>query len=248
LTVRVPRALRRCRTVVAVVALVVAMVVAAGFVSVENAQAAYHFDNLDSIASRIAGVPLTVMGANEWEWPTLTNGNDGVVGLTCFTCGPSAGFYVPSTGYYSNYRTIWLAPSFRQFFQSLPYNGLYQGMDYLQVGKALLTLNHEAQHWRLFSHNEGRVNACALADLPRMLSVDFNVPAQVDRSVHWQQSYRVKVRQRVRLHGRYVYRYVTKTRTVWGTKWVDNPVMTGILEGARAFYASQPFPYNAGTC
>jgi hypothetical protein len=251
--------LKVIRTIVAGMALIVGIIVAAGFVSADKANAAtsvnkqvWHANWLDPKATEIAGVPLTVMTSDsDLEWLDINEGNDGVIGFTCPACSPSAGVYNPIDGrWYSGYRTIWIAPSVDRALRDILANGLRQGMDYYQAGRALLTLDHEAQHWRLYSGDEARVNACALADLPRMLSVDFGLPAQVQQSIQVPQSYQVRVRQRVRLHGRYVYRYrwVTKTRYVWTSQSVDNPVMSGIVSGAQAFYRSQPYPYNAGTC
>lgn len=114
--------------------------------------------------------------------------------------------------------------------------------DYRATVIALLALDHEALHWRLFSHDEGRVNACALADLARFVHVEFGVAQGVTKVVRVPK----RVRVHARIHGqlRWVYwiKYVTTTRLV------PNPVITGIVKAATAFRESMPFPYNTGAC
>jgi hypothetical protein len=168
-----------------------------------------------------------------------------VLGFTCITCSPYDTAYNPYDGYrYYLYRTVWFAPEIHDILSNLSAHSYYE------VGMAFLTIDHEGMHWRLFSGDEGRVNACALKDLPRFLTVDFGIPATTTQTVSVPQQYRVKVRYRAKVHGRYVWRY----RYVWRTRYVDqqqtvaNPLITNIVNGATAFVHDQPYPYNAGTC
>jgi hypothetical protein len=205
----------------------------------------WHLSNLDPVVSEVAGVPLHVNHSdNQAEWNYIADG-DGVLGFTCITCSPYATQYNPfDGGYYSMYRTVWFAPEIRDILSNL------SARSYYDIGKAFLTIDHEGMHWRLFSGDEARVNACALKDLPRFLTVDMGVPATTTQTVSVPQQYRVRARYRAKVHGRYVWRY----RYVWRTRYIDqqqtatNPLITNVVNGATAFFHDQPYPYNAGTC
>ena len=211
----------------------------------------WHASSLDPIVTKLAGTSLTVVTSdNAVEWDAVSDG-PGVLGFTCPTCGPQAPLYNPYDGKsYAVYHTVYIAPEIDSVFRDIAQRGMREGMNSYQVGMAMLTLDHEAMHWRLYSGDEGRVNACALADLPRLLTEDFNVPSTTTKSVSVPQSYRAKVRYRAKVGGRYIYRYrwVTRTRYVTQTQTVRNPVYWDTLSGAQAFYRDQPYPYNAGTC
>lgn len=235
---------------VCVTALAAAVLVPVASASPTTTKQIWHANWLDPIASDVAGTPLTVITSdNDVEWSGMTD--PGEIGFTCITCLPGTPLYNPYDGhYYDMYHTVWLAPEVDAVFRDISQNGIREGMNSFMVGEAMMTLDHEAQHWRLYSGDEGRVNACALADLPRLLSVDFHVPSTTTQNVSVPQAYRVRVRYRAKVNGRYVYRYrwVTRTRYVTQTQTVPNQVYTSILAGAQAFYRGQPYPYNAGTC
>jgi hypothetical protein len=206
----------------------------------------WHLPNLDPIVSEVAGVPLQVnFSDNQAEWNYLAGG-EGVLGWTCITCSPSQTLYNPfDGGQYYVYRTAWFAPEIHDILSNL------SAFSYKDVGMAFLTLDHEGMHWRLFSRDEGHVNACALKDLPRFLTTDFGIPATTAQTVSVPQQYRVKVRYWAKVHGRRVarYRYVSKTRYVDQQQTVTNPLITNIVNGAAQFMREdQPYPYNAGTC
>jgi hypothetical protein len=205
----------------------------------------WHLPNLDPAVSEVAGVPLQAnYSDNQAEWNYIA-GDEGVLGFTCISCSPYASQYDPFNGaYYNMYRTVWFAPEIRDILSNLSAHSYYD------QGMAFLTIDHEAMHWRLFSSDEARGNACALKDLPRFLTVDEGVPATTTQTVSVPQQHQVKVRYRAKVHGRYVWRY----RYVWRTRYIDqqqtvtNPLITNIVNGATAFYHDQPYPYNAGTC
>jgi hypothetical protein len=172
----------------------------------------WHLPNLDPVVSEVAGVPLQAnYSDNQAEWNYIA-GDEGVLGFTCITCSPYASKYDPFNGsYYNMYRTVWFAPEIRDILSNLSAHSYYD------VGMAFLTIDHEAMHWRLFSRDEGRVNACALNDLPRFLTVDEGIPVTTTQTVSVPQQYQVKVRYRAKVHGRHVWRY----RYVWRTRYID---------------------------
>jgi len=206
----------------------------------------WHLPNLDPIVSEVAGVPLSVnFSDSQAEWDYLA-GDDGVLGFTCITCSPYTAKYNPYDGYrYYMYRTVWFAPEIHNILSNP------SAYSYKDIGMAFLTLDHEGMHWRLFSRDEGHVNACAFKDLPRFLTVDYGIPATTVQTVSVPQQYRVTVRYWAKVHGRRVarYRYVWKTRYVDQQRTVTNPLITNIVNGAAQFMREdQPYPYNAGTC
>lgn len=211
----------------------------------------WHLPELDAAVSEVAGTPLkTVTSDNYAEWDYLAGGQ-GVDGWTCPTCSPSAALYNPFDGYrYNVYRTVWIHPDVWMTLAGVIRDGFSTSLDYNKVGEAMLTLDHEGQHWRLFSPDEARVNACAIADLPRFLQVDWHISTTTQQTMNVPQQYRVKVRKHVRIKGTLVWRYrwVTRTRYVPTVQTVTNPVYQGILNGAASFRAAQPAPYNAGAC
>jgi hypothetical protein len=126
---------------------------------------------------------------------------------------------------------------------------------------AVFDLTHEALHYRLFSSDEGLVNACALKIFPTVLSTYFGVqptvnePTQVE---HDRPLFRtVKRVSYVRVHGKRV-RHVRLSRVSAGTAvtytddgppvTVPNPTYSALVFDAQTFYASQPPPYSTGSC
>ena len=209
----------------------------------------WHLTALDAAASEIAGFPVTVAASdNITEWNTLT-GNDSnseyeVAGFTYVYASPSALLFKPyDGGYYSAYHTVFLNPTIYTAFHT----NLAQANPYA-AAEALLTLDHESQHQKLHSGDESRVNACALADLPRF-TAKWIVPTTI-QNVQVPQSYRVRVRYRAMVHGRSLWRsrYVTRVRYVTQPQTVANPAYTAVLDAAHDIYVHLPAPYNAGTC
>lgn len=211
----------------------------------------WHVTTYDTLVSGIAGYPLTIeVSDDDGEWMAI-NGGDGVLGFTAPGATERSSIYNPwDAKRYWTYRRIWLAPRVWRSLQDIQANSFRPSMDYYGAAIALMTLDHEAQHWRLMSGDEGRVNACALADLPRLLSSSFGVPATVQQTETLPQDRQVQQRYRVKIRGHWRWR----TRWVWKTFYVDqlqtvpNPVYSNVVTAAQTFYRSQPYPYNAGTC
>jgi hypothetical protein len=168
---------------------------------------------------------------------------------------PSTTIPNPFDGYWYNaYRKVWVNPEIYGTFNTIRASGITQLSDANAVAKALMTLDHEAQHQRLHSADESRVNACALADLPRLLNTRFNVPSTTTATVPVDVPYqeRLTVKYRVKVKGkwvtRYRYKYVDRTRTHYVQQTVANPTFTRVMDAARSFVVNQPPPYNTGTC
>jgi hypothetical protein len=234
--------------------LVAALAVVMSLAVVGSANAAskqiWHMTGLDQAASEIAGFPITVAASdNVAEWNALTGDDPNsayqTLGFTYVNADPSFWIYNPYDGYdYAAYHTVFLRPEIYETFHT----GLAQATPY-HAATALLTLDHESQHQKLHSSDEGRVNACALADLPRF-TAKWIVPTTT-QDVLVPQTYRAKVRYRANVHGRWVwrYRYVNKVRYVTQMRTVANPAFTAVLDAAHDIYTNyQSAPYNTGTC
>src|SRR5262245_42539690 len=128
----------------------------------------WHMTALDQAASEIAGFPVEVDASDsiaEWNALTGDDPNSGyrTMGFTYVTTNTSAQMYNPHDGYYDNaYHHLYLSPSIYATFRT----NLAQANP-TDAAEALLVLDHESQHQRLHSGDESRVNACALADMPR---------------------------------------------------------------------------------
>ncbi len=176
------------KRLVAAVAVVMSLAIA-GSASAASKQL-WHLTALDQAASEIAGYPITVVASDSIpEWVALTGYSpDEVGGFTYVTANPNFLMFNPYDGYnYAAYRTVFLNPSIYATFRTdlalqNPYDAAW----------ALLVLDHESQHQKLFSGDESRVNACALADMPRF-TAKFIAPTVV-KNVQVPESYRAKVR------------------------------------------------------
>ena len=209
----------------------------------------WHMAWLDQAASEIAGFPITVVASDSVpEWNAITgddpNSSYETLGFTALSANPNSLLFNPyDGGYYSVYHAVFLNPS---IYATLHAN-LAQANPY-DAAVALLALDHESQHQKLHSGDESRVNACALADLPRF-TAKWIVPTTI-QNVQVPQSYRAKVPYRTKVHGHWVSRSrnVTKVRYVTQPQTVANPAYTAVLNAAHDIYIHQPAPYNAGTC
>jgi len=211
----------------------------------------WHMVDLDAAASEIAGFPLTVVASDSvYEWNVLTGGESpyNVTGFNLTFAAPTTLLYNPADGkYYQAYHAIYLSP----YIYAVLHTDLAHDNPY-DAAITLLTLDHEAQHQRLHSGDEGRVNACALQDMPRFVAKFM--PATTQQTVQVPVTNRVKVtyRAHVKLHGRWVYRwrskYVTRTSYDAQVQTIDNPAFVAILSAARDVYGKQPPPYSTGTC
>jgi hypothetical protein len=231
------------KRIVAAVAVVLSLAIA-GSASAASKQL-WHLTALDQAASEIAGFPVAVNASDSIpEWAALTGDPERVAGFTYLTTNPNFALFNPYDGYYYKaYHAVFLSPSiYATFHSDLALVNPYD------AAEALLALDHESQHQRLYSGDESRVNACALADMPRF-TAKFIAPTVV-QDVQVPESYRAKVRYRKKVNGRWVgrTRYVTKVRYVTQQQTVANPAYTAVLAAAQQIYISQPPPYNAGTC
>jgi hypothetical protein len=235
------------KRLVAAVAVVMSLAIA-GSANAATKQL-WHMEALDQAASEIAGFPVEVDASDsvaEWNALTGDDPNSGYVttGFTSVGANPNSLLYNPFDGHnYYIYHHVYLSPSIFQTFQ----NGISVAKPY-DAADALLTLDHESHHQKLHSRDESRVNACALADLPRF-TAKWIVPTTI-QDVEVPQSYQAKVRYRAKVHGHWVWRsrYVTKVRYVTHTQTVANPAYTAVLAAAQDIYNHAPPPYNAGTC
>jgi hypothetical protein len=122
--------------------------------------------------------------------------------------------------------------------------------DLLGTTEGLLALVHESTHQKLHSGDESRVNACAIQELPDVLTRDYALPATITTTSSVAQQYQVLVTRRVRVHRRWVLRkrYLTRTRYVDAATTSPNPVFMSIVNELQWYRANQPPPYNTGTC
>ncbi len=204
-------------------AILVGLMAAAIFPLVGNA-AVVTDPRLDAVASYVAGEPVHVQGETDqltWvaEAPNIT-----AQGFVDHAFDPM----------------IYLSPRTWKGLEGIEDGGV-SSLPPFYAGEFILELVHEATHLKLRSYDEGRVNACALTEVPSVLA-RFYAPATATRKVTTHTHYT----RRVKVHGHWVKR--TFTRTTTHTVTGPNPLYVSVLQGATDFYKSQPFPYNAGTC
>jgi hypothetical protein len=202
-------------------------------------QSLYSSTFLDSVEYGISGWTLsTVLEDDPVEWASVFGVDSNVLGFVCITdVDPN----------HWCYHRVFIGPvptvTFLAWFNNQP-------VTYWDAAAAVMTVTHESLHYRLYSADEGRVNACALQQFPTVISTYFGFSPTITKTVPvkkvkwkwkwvWARKHgkRVKVRKRVR---RVVTVYVQKT--------FANPDYTNLVGAAQAFYRSQPPPYNTGTC
>jgi hypothetical protein len=225
--------------------LLVLLAATAALVFAGTAQAGPIFNvnpRVDAIGRDISGIyDMFVVGIDGWNaWAYVSKAND-----------PSAvmGFvniYAPRSS--DRYHNIYISPAYWPALLGATLNGpANSGYDRYTTAKAIFTLTHEAYHYRLFSGDEGRVNACALQAFPGVLTREFGVQPTVTTSGVIRK--KVPAQYRVRYHHRWVYRY--RWKTVWRTvtKTSPNPVFQEFVADVQDFYTNhQSPPYNTGTC
>lgn len=254
-------------------------VVVAALVLVPSALAGgkqFWYGPYDQIGADISGVSdLQVEMEDDWgEWGSIESilgvpDGEGLLGLA--PIGAPVGNPLYHRIFVSPQVTLALAGT-------LPLNAAGDGesmiwdriasgtLSYQDAAVAILTVVHEAYHYRLNSLDEARVNACALRDMPTYLASEFHVPQTITTTVQVPQPttvtkrvpYWATVVTHVRVGGKIVvarkkvrrYKAVTTTTTVMvsQTQTQANPVFDGIMAAAVAFRQSQPAPYNAGDC
>jgi hypothetical protein len=221
-------------------------------------KALWYDDTYDAIARTISGVGdmRVLLEDDANEWATL-GGTPDTLGFVCITARPGHWCYhrifiapTMSAQLGLTTRTYWWdqlgntpAPSYESVY-------------------ALIAFVHESYHYRLFSGDESRVQACTIRDLPHWLETQFHVPRTVQQTQtvpqtttrDVRQAYRV--RKWVRRNGKRVrvwvtrYRWVTVSDTTYveQTVTVPNPVFTGVVSRANAIHAAEQPPYGGGTC
>jgi hypothetical protein len=89
-----------------------------------------------------------------------------------------------------------------------------------------------------------------LQQFPGVIDKYFGIHPTVTKTVAVKRSVWRKTRVRVRRRGRWV-RVVKRVRhvvTVHVQRTAPNPDYVNLVQASQAFYASQPPPYNSGTC
>ncbi|MGN6171131.1 MAG: hypothetical protein ACTHQQ_23620 [Solirubrobacteraceae bacterium] len=223
-------------------------------------------DHINQVASDVAGFPVEAdMEDNwdQWTWEVFagTNGNpppdaSAVLGFTFPFATPDGYMWWRASDGVTHsiliYHHVFLSPTVYGELMRIEQQGIVSAAsaDLLGTAEGLLALVHEATHQKLDSGDESRVNACAVQEIPDVLTNDYGLPATVSTTSSVPQHYRVLVRRRVRVHGRWVVRkrYVTRTRYVDVTTTGPNPVFTEIVGEVAKYRSNQPAPYNTGTC
>ena len=186
-----------------------------------------HDPRLDAVATDVAGFPLTVYGEDDPAAWAQESAGMSVVDPTGFTR--------------IDQPVVYLAPPMWSALEQVETTGVQLPFS-LDVPFAILTIVHEAEHQRMRSTDEGRVNACAIAAFPSVLSRDFGIPATVTTT----RRRVVYSRRRVRVHGRYVTRRVSRTVSTSVTS--ANPIYVLLVQEAQEIYATEPPPYSTGVC
>jgi hypothetical protein len=207
----------------------------------KHSQALWGSTFLDGLVDGLSGWPLTtVLEDDPSEWYTLFGLDPSTVGgFVCITDADPANWC---------YHRVFLGPiPTTTFISWLNYN---QSPTYWDAAVAIMVVTHEATHYRLFSADEGRVNACALQEFPGVITQYFQIAPTTTKTVpvkktvwrwKWAWVHRHGKRVKVRKHVRHVVtRYEQRT--------FQNPDYVNLIAASIAFYRSQPPPYNTGTC
>jgi hypothetical protein len=221
----------------------------------------WYTNPINAVASDVAGFPLEADMEDDWsEWVGEIAAGGGDPSIAVHVLGFTATFASPGDYIWWDYGAKSIFLYHRVFLSPRVYGELMQierqgisnaaSADLLGTTEGLLALVHESTHQKLHSGDESRVNACAVQELPDVLTRDYGLPATVTTTSSVPQQYRVLVTRRVRVHGRSVIRkrYVTRTRYVDVTTTSPNSVFTSIVNEIQWYRANQPPPYNTGTC
>jgi hypothetical protein len=228
-----------------VISILIATLALADMASASGKQLWYH-PKVDQIAADIAGFPIRVDGEDDWtEWASFVSPDDpyAVLGFTFLFAPPSSVLY----------HRVFVSPSMWNPLVKAALNGATAtpAPEVYTTAVSVLVLIHEVYHLKLYSGDEGRVNACALQAFPDVLTREFGVQTTVPITTTVSNQVRYRVKYRVRLHGHWVVRYHWKAKTVYRTiaGTAANPVYTTLLADAQDFYTNhQSAPYNTGTC
>jgi hypothetical protein len=228
-----------------VIAILIATLALAGMASASGKQLWYH-PKVDQIAADIAGFPIRVDGEDNWnEWAYFVSPDDPyeVLGFT-YAFAPSSSVL---------YHRVFVSPVVWNPLLKAALNGATFTPDpeLYATAVSVMTLIHEVMHNKLYSGDEGRVNACALRAFPDVMTREFGVASTIATSTQVAQQVRHRVKYRARRNGHWIARYhwrtITVYRTVAGT--AANPVYATLVADAQDFYTNhQSAPYNTGTC
>jgi hypothetical protein len=228
--------------------------------SARSAERALWYDETyNSIGRTISNVGdmQVVLGDDTNEWSYQLGQSSATLGFVCIYCYPDDW----------RYHRMFMSPSVSS---ALGLQARAHWWDVLannpaptyETVVALITFIHEAYHWRLYSADESRVQACAIRDLPYWLENQFRVPSTVQQTQTVPQIVTKQVREsyfvkkRVKRNGKWVrvrvrrYRWVTVQETVYVQQvvTVPNPVFLGVVNSANAIHAAEAPPYGGGTC
>jgi hypothetical protein len=201
--------------------------------------ALYTSSSLSALADGISGWPLTVDFEDDpAEWAYYFGAPADVLGFACI---------YQTDPYDLCYHRIFIGPAPTVTFINW-FNGL--APTYSDAAVAIMTLTHEAMHYKLFSADEGRVNACALQEFPSVIDTYFGIHPTVTTMVPvkivvwktkrvwvWRHGRRVRIAKRVK-----VVKVVNQERIV------SNPDYVNLVLAAKQFHDSQPPPYNSTYC
>jgi hypothetical protein len=221
----------------------------------------WYSDHINAVASNVAGFPLEADMEDNWsEWVAEYSAGGGDPSIAGYVLGFTATFASPGDYIWWDYGAHSIFLYHRVFLSPRVYGELMQierqgitnaaSVDLLGTTEGLLALVHESTHQALHSGDESRVNACAIQELPDVLTRDYGLAATVTTTSSVAQQYQVRLTRRVRVHHRWILRkrWVTRTRYVDVTTTSPNPVFTGIVNEVQWYRANQPPPYNTGTC
>jgi hypothetical protein len=205
----------------------------------KQAQALYSSTFLDGVVDGISGQPLTtVLEDDPVAWATTFADDLTVLGFVCFADTDPSDWC---------YHRVFLGP-----IPTLTFIKWAEGQapTYWDAAVAIMTVTHESIHYQKASGDEGRVNACALQQFPAVIDTYFGIHPTVTKTVAVAKRVWRKKRLRVRRHGRWVWvaKRVRKVVTVHVRQTVPNPDYVELVQASQDFYASQPPPYNSGTC
>ena len=203
-------------------------------------QSLYSSTFLDSVESGISGWTLTTtLEDDPAEWLALFGVDTNVAGFVCITVvDPNDPCY----------HRVFLGPVPTATF--LTWLNNQQPVTYWDAAVAVMTVTHEANHYKLYSGDEGRVNACALQQFPGVLSTYFGIYPTITKTVPVKKVVWKKKWVWVRRHGKRVRvrKRVRRVITVYVQKMFANPDYTNLVAASQAVYHSQPPPYSTGTC
>jgi hypothetical protein len=212
----------------ALAAIIAAFAFASGASAARAAEKAlWHGDDYNGIVRTISGVPDLVLDMEDDpnEWVYVLGASPSTLGFVCLYVYP---------GHWC-YHRVFIAPRMSAALGLQAGGVLVPWWDTLGSNPApsrdtvfaLITFIHEAYHWKLYSSDESRVEACAIRDLPYWLDNQFRVPRTVQQTqtvpqVVTKQVPQVVTKRVKKPTGHYVNKRVKrKGKWVWVWVWVQ---------------------------